>query len=100
MTFDRLHATRISKSQSSPGNFRPGYNGSVARLHYFAFLAIFNTSAQTAVPIPFACTAEDIEHFGLNCSAEQPCPVYADPQFRRIRRRASVHNRQSSHRRG
>jgi len=51
------------------------------RLHYLPFLAIVTVSAQTAVPIPFACTAEDIEHFGLTCSAERPCPVYADLNF-------------------
>lgn len=33
---------------------------------------------QTTVPIPFACSADEIEHFGLNCSAERPCAVYAD----------------------
>lgn len=38
-------------------------------------------AAQTQVPIPFACTAGDLEHFGLNCTAEHPCPVYADLNF-------------------
>ena len=33
---------------------------------------------QTIVPIPFACTVDDIEHFGLTCSAERPCKVFAD----------------------
>src|ERR1700689_4693282 len=42
-----------------------------------ALLAI-SAFSQTTVAIPFACTAEEIDHFGLNCSAEQPCPVYAD----------------------
>ena len=42
-----------------------------------AVLAV-SAMAQTLVPVPFACTADDLEHFGLNCSAEQPCPIYAD----------------------
>ena len=45
--------------------------------HTLGFLAV-SALAQTTIPIAFSCTAEDIEHFGLNCSAEQPCAVYAD----------------------
>ena len=45
--------------------------------HTLGFLAV-SAFAQTTIPIAFSCTAEDIEHFGLNCSAEQPCAVYAD----------------------
>ena len=37
--------------------------------------------SQTQVPIPFGCTAEDIDHFGLSCHADAPCPVYADLNF-------------------
>jgi|GEM_PF-283060 len=28
--------------------------------------------------VPFACTDDDIQTFGMTCSAEDPCPVYAD----------------------
>ena len=45
------------------------------------FLAISAFSQTATVPIPFACSADDIEHFGLNCSAERPCHVYADLNF-------------------
>ena len=50
---------------------------------YIALLTLLAASAfaQTTVPIPFACTADDLEHFGLNCSAEQACAVYADFNF-------------------
>jgi photosystem II stability/assembly factor-like uncharacterized protein len=51
------------------------------RLFTLPALLAVSAFAQTAVPIPFACTAGDIEHFGLNCTAEQPCPVYADLNF-------------------
>lgn len=44
-------------------------------------LIALSAAGETLVPIPFACTADDIEHFGLNCSADQPCPVYADLNF-------------------
>ena len=44
-------------------------------------LCVAQGFAQATVPIPFACTADDLDHFGLTCSAEQPCPVYADLHF-------------------
>lgn len=35
-------------------------------------------AAQSAVKIPFTCTMADMEAFGLTCTPEEPCPVYAD----------------------
>ena len=34
--------------------------------------------AQTPYRIPFTCTAEDIDAFGLTCSQQEPCPVFAE----------------------
>lgn len=30
------------------------------------------------IQVPFECTAQDSEAFGLSCSEEQPCPVYLE----------------------
>lgn len=46
-------------------------------MRHILFLLAISALAQP-VAIPFACTADDLEHFGLNCSVEQPCAVYAD----------------------
>ncbi len=46
--------------------------------HTLFFIALSRFAWAQTVPIPFACTANDLEHFGLTCSAEHPCPVYAD----------------------
>jgi hypothetical protein len=35
-------------------------------------------AAQTPYRIPYACTADDIDAFGLTCTPEEPCPVYAE----------------------
>lgn len=34
--------------------------------------------AQTPVRVPFDCTPEQAEAFGLNCSEDQPCPAYLE----------------------
>ena len=34
--------------------------------------------AQTPYKIPYTCTDEDMDAFGLTCSAKDPCPVYAE----------------------
>ncbi len=34
--------------------------------------------AQTAYRIPYACTQQDLDAFGLDCSEREPCPVYAE----------------------
>jgi BNR/Asp-box repeat len=34
--------------------------------------------AQTAFRVPYTCTAEDLDAFGLTCSPEEPCPIYAE----------------------
>jgi photosystem II stability/assembly factor-like uncharacterized protein len=35
-------------------------------------------SAQSPVRIAYECTPEDIDSFGLACSAEEPCPVFLE----------------------
>jgi len=39
-------------------------------------LSIAPLLAQAPVHVDYACTAEDIDAFGLTCSEEQPCPVF------------------------
>jgi hypothetical protein len=34
--------------------------------------------SQHTAKVDFACTAENVEDFGLTCSPEQPCPVYLE----------------------
>jgi hypothetical protein len=34
--------------------------------------------AQSAFRIPYACTEEDVDAFGLTCSPQEPCPIYAE----------------------
>jgi hypothetical protein len=34
--------------------------------------------AQAPIKIPFTCTPEDVEAFGLTCSPEEPCPVFLE----------------------
>ena len=34
--------------------------------------------AQAPVKVEYACTPEDIDAFGLSCSAEEPCPVFLE----------------------
>ena len=48
---------------------------------FSALVGLTSAAAQTVVPIPFACTETDIDHFGLTCSAEHPCKVFADLSF-------------------
>ena len=35
-------------------------------------------SAQSPVKVEYVCTPEDIDSFGLACSAEEPCPVFLE----------------------
>jgi hypothetical protein len=35
-------------------------------------------SAQSAIRIPYTCTMADLDAFGLTCTPEEPCPVYAE----------------------
>lgn len=43
------------------------------------FLAItFTAGAQSPVRLPYGCTPEDVETFGLACSPEDPCPVFLE----------------------
>jgi hypothetical protein len=35
-------------------------------------------SAQTPVRVPFDCSPEQAEAFGLSCSEDQPCPAYLE----------------------
>lgn len=37
-----------------------------------------NLSAQTPIQIKYECTPEDIDLFGLNCTEDQPCPVFLE----------------------
>src|SRR4051812_26317958 len=77
-TVDGL-ATGRSRLNTCFARVAGGYNGIVVRLPIAvaAFTAIV-CLGQNPVPIPFACTADDIDRFGLTCSPERPCPVYAD----------------------
>jgi hypothetical protein len=34
--------------------------------------------AQSPVRIPFTCTAADVDAYGLICTPEEPCPIYAE----------------------
>ena len=34
--------------------------------------------AQTPVNVAYQCTPQDIEALGLNCSPEEPCPVFLE----------------------
>jgi hypothetical protein len=40
------------------------------------FLSIIPLLAQPPVHVDYACTAEDIDSFGLTCSEDQPCPIF------------------------
>jgi len=41
-------------------------------------LSTLTLSAQTPVRVPFDCSPEQAEAFGLNCSEDQPCPAYLE----------------------
>ena len=41
-------------------------------------LSAQSVSAQTPVRVPFDCSPEQAEAFGLSCSEDQPCPVYLE----------------------
>jgi hypothetical protein len=49
-------------------------------LRFAIFLLIFAVmaGAQTAIKLPFACTDQDIDQFGLTCSQEEPCQVFVE----------------------
>src|SRR5438105_3172943 len=44
----------------------------------FVFLIGATLVAQSPVKIEYACTPEDIDSFGLACSAEDACPVFLE----------------------
>jgi photosystem II stability/assembly factor-like uncharacterized protein len=44
----------------------------------FALLVASSLFAQSPVKIGYACTPEDIDAFGLPCSAEEPCAVFLE----------------------
>ena len=48
------------------------------RLIALLCLFLFSIEAQTAFRIPYACTEQDLDAFGLDCSPQEPCPVYAE----------------------
>jgi photosystem II stability/assembly factor-like uncharacterized protein len=51
----------------------------VVLLAVFLFpLSAQTPSAQTPVRVPFDCSPEQAEAFGLNCSEDEPCPVYLE----------------------
>jgi hypothetical protein len=35
-------------------------------------------TAQSAIRVPYTCTLADLDAFGLTCTPEEPCPVYAE----------------------
>ena len=35
-------------------------------------------AAQAPVRVPYTCTAADLDAFGLTCTPQEPCPVYAE----------------------
>jgi hypothetical protein len=39
-------------------------------------LSVASLLAQPPVHVDYACTAEDVDTFGLTCSEEQPCPIF------------------------
>ena len=45
---------------------------------FFLPLSAQALSAQTPVRVPFDCSPEQAEAFGLNCSEDRPCPVYLE----------------------
>jgi photosystem II stability/assembly factor-like uncharacterized protein len=59
-----------------------GYNGKLLRapLRTFVVLLVFTAilTAQSPVRVEYACPAEDVESFGLACSADDPCPVFLE----------------------
>ena len=59
-----------------------GYNGKLLRapLRAFTALLIFTLllTAQSPVRVEYSCPAEDVDSFGLTCSADDPCPVFLE----------------------
>ena len=45
---------------------------------WIAILVAICGLAQTPPQIAFQCTEEDMQSFGMSCSAEEPCPVYLE----------------------
>ena len=41
-------------------------------------IVVLRLSAQTPVRVPFECSPEEAEAFGLSCSEDQPCPVFLE----------------------
>ena len=41
-------------------------------------IVVLRLSAQTPVQVPFECSPEEAEAFGLSCSEDRPCPVYLE----------------------
>jgi len=52
------------------------YTGFVRLLLALAFCSVL--VAQSPYRIPYTCTDEDMDAFGLTCSSKEPCPVYAE----------------------
>jgi photosystem II stability/assembly factor-like uncharacterized protein len=39
---------------------------------------MFSALAQSPVDLVYSCPAEDVDSFGLSCSADEPCPVFLE----------------------
>lgn len=58
-------------------NFLPVTITTVLRLAIFS-LSFAIAAAQSAIKFPYECTDKDIDQFGLNCTLEEPCPVFLE----------------------
>jgi hypothetical protein len=55
-----------------------GYNEHQVRIVVLLSIFVIHLSAQTLVQVAYDCPPADAEAFGLNCSEDQPCPVFLE----------------------
>ena len=57
---------------------RLGYNEWQVRSRFLLLFLALQLAAQTPVGVAYQCTPQDVEALGLNCSPEEPCPVFLE----------------------
>ena len=50
----------------------------VSFLFFVSFFWDQNLCAQAPIRIPYECTPQDVDAFGLNCSDEEPCQIFLE----------------------
>lgn len=48
------------------------------RVRFLLVFLALELAAQTPVSVAYQCTPQDVEALGLNCSPEEPCPVFLE----------------------